>query len=371
MDIYQELGIRTVVNGSATLTSLGGSLMPQEAIDAMVEAARAFVDIAELQRKVGEEIARLTHNEAAYVSCGCAAGLVLSTAACITGLDPEKRECLPHLEGLKNEVVVHKTGRVGYDFAIRQVGVRLVEIGTEERTTSEDLERALNERTAAVFIFPNANRDRTWLPLPEVITIAHEYGVPVIVDVAAQIPPIENLWHYTRMGADLALFSGGKGLRGPQSAGLVLGRKALVEAVAFNGASPFIGRPMKVGKEEMCGMLAAVRWALRQDWPAILEQYEDQVRYFIERFADRPGVGARRSWPSEAGQPMPRAELVFDPEVTVLSGREVAKSLMAGDPPIAVAETPDGSGIWVNPQTLEPGEERVIAQRLEEILDGA
>ena len=251
MSIYKRLGIRTVINGNATLTRLGGSIMPPEVVAAMADAAKHFVDIIELQKRVGEEIAKLTHNEAAYVSCGAAAALTLSTAACITGLDPDTREKLPHLDpSMKSEVIVHRHGRVGYDFAVRQVGVTFVEIGDENGTTSDELENAITEKTAAIFYFANPTREHLWVPYEEAIAIAKRHNVPLIVDAAAQLPPPENLWRFTQMGADLALFSGGKGLCGPQSSGLIVGKESLIEAIAFNGPPhPFIGRGMKVEKK--------------------------------------------------------------------------------------------------------------------------
>jgi L-seryl-tRNA(Ser) seleniumtransferase len=367
MSIYEELGVRTIINASATLTRLGGSRMPPPVLDAMREAAGAFIDIVAFRRKVCEEIARLTRNEAAYVSCGAAAGLTLATAACITGLDPEKRERLPHLEGMKDEVIVHRHTRVGYDFAIRMVGVRLVEIGSREGTPVEELEAALSERTAAMFYFARGTEPRGEVPLEQAAEICRARGVPVIVDAAAQIPPHTNLWEFTRRGADLAIFSGGKGLRGPQAAGLVLGRRALIEAIEFNGPpQAFIGRGMKVGKEEAAGMLAAVRWYLSLDHEALMQQYESQVRFVIESVAGLPHVTARRSFPSEAGQPMPRAEIRFAPELGA-TGRDVIRLLEEGDPAIAVSGGgPDG--IYVNPQTLEPGQEEIVARRIREVL---
>ncbi|MBI2952582.1 aminotransferase class V-fold PLP-dependent enzyme [bacterium] len=369
MGIYEELGIKRIVNGNATLTRLGGSIMPRQVIEAMIEASEAFVDIVELQGRVGREIARLTRNEAAYVSSGCAAALVLSTAACITGLDPEKRERLPHLEGLQDEVIVHRMGRVGYDFAVRQTGVRLVEIGTERGTTEEDLRRAMSERTAAVLCFLRPDwTERGLIPLDRLIAVAHERGVPVIVDAAAQVPPVSNLWSITGMGADLALFSGGKGLRGPQSAGLILGRKDLIDACAFNGPPhPFIGRPMKVGKEEMVGMLVALRLYLARNERDLLDRYERQVKYLVDTFNGLPGLTVRRAFPSEAGQPMPRAEVVLDERRLEITRDEVLRRLMDGDPAVSLAAAGKG-GLYVNPQTLEEGEEKVVAQRLKEIL---
>jgi uncharacterized pyridoxal phosphate-dependent enzyme len=366
-DIYDELGVTKVINGFATLTSLGGSLMPPEALAAMAEAAQYFVDIDELQQKVGERIAEWTHNEAAYVSCGAAAGLALSAAACITGMDPEKRAQLPYPEeGIPNEVIVHRRNRVGYDFAIRQVGAKLIPIGTDEGATDEDLEAAINARTVAICYFYNVTRIVGQVPLEKCIEIAHQRGIPLIVDAAAQIPPVENLWRFTHMGADLALFSGGKGLCGPQSSGLIVGRRDLIQACAFNACPRgFIGRPMKVGKEEMVGLMTAIRWYLDLDHRNLMETYENQVQYVIDAFADSPHASVRRSFPSEAGQPMPRAEIIV--EASEITRDEILTQLREGKPSIALA--PAGTnGVYLNPQTLSPGQEKIIVERLKQIL---
>ena len=371
MGIYEQLGIRTVINGNATLTRLGGSIMPPEVIEAMAEASRSFVDITELQKRVGEEIAGLTHNEAAYVSCGAAAALTLSTAACITGLDSLMRGKLPHLDGaMKSEAIVHKHGRVGYDFAIRQVGVKLVEIGDENGTQPEDLEKAISDKTAAIFYFANPSREYRWLPYEKGIEIGKKHGVPVIVDCAAQLPPVESLWRFTQMGADLAMFSGGKGLCSPQSSGLTVGRKDLIEAMAFNGPPhPYIGRGMKVGKEEMVGLLAAVKWYINLDHNELMQRYEDQVVFFADVFAGAEGIQVRRHFPSEAGQPMPRTEIIFDRALLGISRDQVLQELKDGEPSIDIAGAGD-SGVYINPQTLAPGEEEIIAQRLKQICLG-
>ena len=234
MDVYDGLGVTKVINANATPTSLGGSIMPGEVLAAMAKAAQHFVDIDELQEKAGAKIAEWTHNEAAYVSCGAAAGLVLSTAACITGLGPEKRQRLPYTDGLANEVIVHRSNQVPYDYAIRQAGATLVEIGSEAGTSVEELEQAIGDKTAAILYFYDVTRMSRIVPLERGIEVAKRRGVPLIVDAAAQLPPVENLWRFTHMGADLALFSGGKGLCGPQSSGLILGRRDLIEACAFN-----------------------------------------------------------------------------------------------------------------------------------------
>jgi len=368
MDIYDDLGVRKIINGSATLTMLGGSLMPSEVLAAMAGAAQHFVDIDELQDRVGKKIAAWTHNEAAYVSCGAAAGMVLSTAACITGLDPQKRLRLPYTDGMQNEIIVHRRGRVGYDFAIRQAGGKLVEIGTEAGATRADLEAAITDRTAAIFVFyKNLGMDGQ-VPLEQQIEIAKRRGIPLIVDAAAQLPPAENLWNFTRMGADLALFSGGKGLCGPQSSGLILGRRDLIAACAFNACPrAFIGRPMKAGKEEIVGLMAAVRWYLDLDHAARMQTYEDQVGWIIAAFTGMQHVSARRSFPSEAGQPMPRAEILLDEPRLGLSRDEVLRRLYAGSPAISLAPA-GANGIFVNPQTLLEGQEKIVVERIKEIL---
>ena len=368
MDIYDELGVRKIINGNATLTQLGGSTMPSHVVAAMAEASRHFVDIDELQDKVGQKIAKLTNNEAGYVSCGAAAGMVLSIAACMTGLDPDKRARLPSTRGMKNEVIVHRHGRPGFDFAVTQTGARLVEIGTQKGTSRRQMEQAISAKTAAILYFYNEATMQGQVPLKEGIIIGKRHGVPVIVDAAAQLPPVENLWKFTRMGADLVLFSGGKGLCGPQSSGLILGRRDLIEACAFNACPRhFIGRPMKVGKEEIVGVLAALEWYLGLDHAKLMDTYEDQVRYLVEEFSGLDGVSARRSFPSEAGQPMPRAEITFDEGKVGVTRDAILTRLWEGTPAISLA--PAGErGVFVNPQTLIPGEERIVSARIRDII---
>ena len=368
MDVYDELGVKKIINGAATLTALGGSLMPPEVLSAMQQAAQHFISIDDLHKKVGEKIAELTHNEAAYVTCGAAAGLALSTAGIFTGLDPEKREKLPYTQGMKNEIIVHKCGRVGYDFAIRQAGAKLISIGTKESASVEDMEQAINDKTAAIFYFYNISRMSGQVPLETGIEIAKTHGIPLVVDAAAQIPPVENLWRFTQMGADLVLFSGGKGLRGPQSSGLMLGRKDLCEAAAFNACPrAFIGRPMKVGKEELVGLLAAVQRYLGLDHKAMIQSYEDQVQQVIDALSELPGVSVTRSFPSEAGQPMPRADIQFDAKVLKLTRDNIVEKLRQGDPCIYLASAGE-NGVFVNPQTLKQGEVEIINQSILDIV---
>ena len=368
MGIYDDLGVRTLINGSATLTRLGGSIMPPEVLDAMAEAAKSFVEIDDLQEKVGRRIAEWTGNEAAYISCGAAAGLTLSTAACIAGTDPELRLLLPATDGLKNEIIIHKKGKVNYIFAIRQAGGVIVEIGDENGASEDELAAAIGDKTAGLFYFVNANTDPGQVSLERGIEIAHKHSVPVVVDAAAQIPPIENLWRFNKAGADLVLFSGGKGLRGPQASGLILGSRSLIDAVVFNsGPRPFIGRPMKTGKEEIVGLMTAVRIAMDEDQDATLQSYEEQVAAVISAFSNTPHITARRNFPSEAGQPMPRAELVLEEDALGLKRDELLDRLIEGEPAILLAPSGE-TGVFINPQTLANGEIDTIIARLKEIL---
>ncbi len=365
LDLYDELGLRRVINASATLTRLGGSIMPAPVIEAMVRASRSFIDVPALQAAAGQRVARMTRNQAAYLCNGAAAGLTLSTAACITGTDPALIARLPNdLTGLKNEVVIHRCQRNGYDHAVRQTGVRLVEIGLRGVTHAWELEAALSERTAAVVYFAGYHFEQGALPLARVVEIAHARSVPVIVDGAAQIPPISNLWAYTEAGADLAVFSGGKGLRGPQSSGLIVGRADLIEGVRLNGPpNNAIGRPMKVGKEEIAGIVAAVEWYLSLDEPALIARYERQVSRVVEAMRAVRGVFARRDFPSEAGQPMPRAQIEIDAGAAGIDRDTLVARLREGNPYVEVS--PSGrDGIYVNPQTLEEGEEAIVIDRL-------
>ena len=370
MPSYSELDISPVINANATLTRLGGSLMPPEVVEAMFEAAKFFVDLPELQRRVGNRIALLTQNEACYVSSGAAGGIVVATAACITGTDMAAIHRLPDLTGLKNEVVVHKSHRNGYDHAVRQVGVKLVEIGYADGAFDWQLEEAINANTAAVIWFQGNMGGPNDIPLEQVIDIAHARGVPVLVDAAAQLPPVENLWKFTQLGADAAIFSGGKDLRGPQSSGLVLGKQWLVDACALNGPpNHSIGRPMKVGKEEMLGLLAAVERYLALDHEARASQMEEVITGWCSELNRLDGVHAARSFPSEAQQPSARAHVHIDAAAVGRTRDEIVQGLLDGSPSVSVALGPDSS-LYLNPMTLEDGEEEVVLARLVEELRG-
>jgi uncharacterized pyridoxal phosphate-dependent enzyme len=365
-EVYTSLGVRPVVNAAATLTRLGGSLVAPPVLPAMAAAARNFVDVLDLSRAVGRRLAELTRNEAAYVSNGAAALLTLGVTACIArsrggGL----LEDLPYLDKTgEKTVIMYRDQRNPYDYAVRQVGVKIVEVGPDPA----ELEAAIDKRTACVLWFAGAHFAAGALPIEQVVEIAHRAGVPVLVDAAAQIPPVSSLWHFTtEIGADAAIFSGGKGLRGPQSTGLMVGKPWLMAAARANGApNHSLGRGMKVGKEEMVGLLAAVEWTLQQDEPEVIAGYEASVQKWIVGLSGLDGIWVHRGFPSEAGQPHGRAIVEIAP-ASGWSRDELIGALWRNDPAIAVA--PDGGrAIALNPQTLEPGEDDLVLTELHRLL---
>ena len=295
--IYRRLGVEPIVNGRSTFTILGGSLMPPEVLEAMRQAAACFVDLTELQAAVGRRLAELTRNEAAFVSGGAAAGLFLSAATCMARRTDDGVLRVADRDRYPRDFVIHRAHRVPYDAVVELAGGRLVEIGpgTGAGTagdadaasragpkTEQELEQAIGPETAAILYVPKPHLAGQVLPLPALVDIGRRHDVPVIVDAAAQLPPRDNLWRFTQEGADLVLFSGGKALCGPASSGLVLGRTAYVRRVAANAAPLHrTGRPMKVGKEDMIGLLAAVEWYLAQDEAEEARRLEAVVDHLV------------------------------------------------------------------------------------------
>jgi L-seryl-tRNA(Ser) seleniumtransferase len=340
---------------------------------AMADSAGAFVNLWDLQDAVGARLAELTNNEAAYVSNGAAAGLALATAACITGTDLALMARLPSkLNGLKNEVVVHRTQRNWYDIAVRQTGVTLVEIGHIMETFPWELDDAINERTAAVLYFAGTHLNRNTLPLEYVIERAHARDVPVIVDAAAQVPPVENLWHFTRdLGADIAIFSGGKNLAGPQNSGLVVGRKAIIEAMKLNGPPhQRIGRSMKVSKEAMIGLLTAVERYLSQDHAALEAEWDRVVNSWLSAWQaiEQNGATVVRDDFNEAGEHIPRVIVSLTPRAGIDRAKLLAL-LTDDDPPIEVVLHDDRS-VAFSPHLLQSGEAEIVERRVAAILAG-
>ncbi|GAA2787630.1 aminotransferase class V-fold PLP-dependent enzyme [Kribbella solani] len=348
------LGVRPVINANATVTVLGGSLMPPPVIKAMNDAAAQFVDLPELNLRVSERLAQLTHNESAYVTSGAAAAITLTVAACVT----TESQAFP----TDAEIVMFASQRNGYDYSARFIGARIVEIGP----SVDELRAALDRKPACVLWFAGAHYAAGALSVEEVVQCARQAGVPVIVDAAAQIPPVASLWRFTRdLGADAVIVSGGKGLRGPQASGLVLGKQAIVDNLRVHTSPKHeLGRGMKVGKEELLGLLAAVEWTLAQNEDELLAGYERIVDDWIAGLQGLPGAVVERGYPSEAGQPHSRAVLRLTRDRD-----EVVQALWDGNPRISVGTfnlPPDA--IALNPQTLQPGEEKTVLDALVRLL---
>ncbi|MFI5731010.1 hypothetical protein ACIA49_12875 [Kribbella sp. NPDC051587] len=345
--------IRPVINANATVTVLGGSVMPPPVVQAMVEAAAHFVDLPELYEQVGDRLASLTRNEAACVTAGAAAAITLVVASCIG----EPAQAFP----VDAEVVMFASQRNGYDYSARLTGARVIEVGAD----AAELEAALVRRPACVLWFAGAHYAAGALPIEDVVRIGRAAGVPVIVDAAAQIPRVASLWQFTtEVGADAVIVSGGKGLRGPQTTGLVLGKQWLVDRCRQH-ASPHqeIGRGMKVGKEDLAGLLAAVEWTLEQDEDAIIAGYERSVDLWLTGLRGVPGITAYRGYPSEAGQPHGRCV------IRLPDRQRVIDALWDGDPRIAVGTFRlRDDEIALNPQTLQPGEDQLVLDALLRIL---
>lgn len=362
--IYEQLGVRPVINASATLTKLGGSLMPEPVVEAMRQASTSFIDLFELNEVAGKRIAEMTGNEAAFISSGAAAGITLTVATCIAGNEPDDRYVFPQLDGIeRNEVLCRPDQPSPYRYAANLTGAKIVEVGGD----LDEFIAGITSRTACILWFAG-RLSNTSPPLADVIREAKKYRVPVIVDAAAQIPPMSNLSYYTReLGADVALFSGGKGLRGPQTTGLVLGRRDIIRGCSVHGApNQALGRPMKVSKEDIAGILAALEWSMAQDEPALLQKYEDIVKFWLDGVQDIPGVTAERGFPSEAGQPHPRAILHLGPDAA-LDRDQLVKRLWDRNPRIAVSED-ETIAVALNPQTIEPGEEKTVLAAVREEL---
>lgn len=373
IDFYEKLGIPKMINAAGTYTIIGGSRMTEETLEAMRLAAHHFVDMRELQRKVHMRLAEITRNEAAYVATGAAAALYLATGAAITLKIGRPFVYLDREDIRKSEVIIQRSHRNPYDWGIRQLGVKLVEIGYPnviQPTSEDDLKYAINENTVAIFYAAMPNGGWTApgeLELGKTLEIAQESNVPVIVDAAAQLPPVENLWNFTNAGASAAVFSGGKDLRGPQASGLIVGEKRLLEKIEQTGFPNYgIGRMLKVGREEMCGLVAAVEQYVVMDHDKRRQKCEREVKETIDFFVDFENVTAKRSFPNEAGQPIPQALVTIDSDIKN-SSRLVSEKLRSGSPAVAIAIY-DENSFFVNPMTLDDGELSIVLQRLKYVL---
>lgn len=364
MGVYESLGLRRIVNAQGRYTSLGGSLLPEPVCRAMVAAARGYVDLFELHRRAGARIAELTRNEAAYITNGATGGLFIAALACMTRQNLDQITRLPDLTGVRDQIVVHRIHRQPMDPAVLLTGARFVEIGNRLVTHHGDLEAALSDRTAAVLYTAGPFYQLGTLSLPEVVEVAHARGVPVIVNAAEQVPPVENLWCYTReLGCDLAVFSGGKGICGPQSSGIVVGRADLVAACYANGfPHTRFGRALKVGKEEIAGLLVALELVLAADRPAQIRAWNTTVADWADHLIGHEAVDARVVFPSWSPD-VARLLVEIRPSAG-FAVQDLRTRMLDGDPPVAVEIPPNTSQIYVNPECLEPGEEKIVRNGL-------
>jgi D-glucosaminate-6-phosphate ammonia-lyase len=400
-NIYDSLGVRTIINAQSPATRLSGGIMPPEVASAMAEASQHCVDIAELQAAASRIIAQATGAEAGLVTSGAAAALLLGTAACVTGLDPGKMNRLPNTSGIKDEVVVARSQRNFYDHAVRAAGVRLVEVGIADRFSGAgvrdceawEIADAITPQTAAVL---HVAAEWARPVLREIVAVAHARNVPVLVDAAAQLPPASNLRRFIAEGADLVAFSGGKALRGPQASGILCGRRDLVAAAALQmldqdsrpelwlppldfidksrlpGAPQHgIGRPCKAGKEEIVGLLTALRLFIAEDpearqarWMTLMTRLATALeglpncRVTLIADPDRDGV--------------PQVDLALDHRTSNRRAIDLARELQTGHPPIYVnAGRVDDGILRFGPMCLQEDDPPVIAKRLHELLAGA
>ena len=374
VDYYSKLGVTPFINAAGTFTVLSASILPPEVQAAMTLAAQKPVNIEELHRAAGEYLARRLHCEAALVTAGAAAALTLGTAACVTLGDEQAIVNIPtDLTGLKNEVIVQKAHHNGYDHALRNCGIRFVEV-----ETLPEYEAAFNERSVLAHFFNAAEAGQ--INREDWVRVAHKHGVPCFNDAAADIPPISNLWNYVQMGFDLVTFSGGKGIRGPQCTGLLLGRKDLLEAAVKNN-SPYantIGRGMKVGKEEIIGLVAAVDWLLSQDEEAMQTEFQKRAERIADHLQGIPTVETKIFLPPVANH-VPHLLITYDLNRITITGLKVMEKLRQGKLRIelhpatgggpASAGLPSGDntivvGVWM----LQPKEDLIVGRRLREVL---
>jgi L-seryl-tRNA(Ser) seleniumtransferase len=374
---YKDLGVRTLINARGTWTYLSASLELPEVKQAQLEAAKHYVDIGELQHAAGRRLAELSGAESGMVTSGAAGAMASATAGCIAGTDPQKIWQLPDTTGMKDQVVMFG-GRSAFDSAIRLAGAKLMVAHTHE-----ELQNAINGQTAMIYTTVLGDR------LKKALDITKRAGVPLLMDDAAGIPPISNLRLYSQMGCDLYTFSGGKGLLGPQCSGLLLGRKDLIEAALAN-TSPWEGavcRPMKVGKEEVMGCLAAVEAWLKMDTDALYRQWDARVKRIAKLVETVPGVKTNIYVP-EGGNRYPTLRVIWDQEAWKFSVQDCAKKLSDGEPRIEVLTASNPSGVlarlnkdFMRPgaenhleiisMSLKQGEDLMVGRRLREVLTAA
>ncbi|HEY8398420.1 MAG TPA: selenocysteine synthase [Flavihumibacter sp.] len=361
-DLFKELGVRTFINATGTLTYMTGSLMHDYVLDAINSSADRFCLLDELQDKVGEKIAAMVHSEAAVVTSGAFSAMTLGLAGILTGMDQKKVEALPHIEGtgMKSEVICQKAHDIVYNHAFINTGCKIVAI-----ETVEELEAAINEKTALLHFLNIAQGGK--ISHEEWVRIGKKHGIPTCIDIAADVPPVSNLWKFNDMGFDMVVISGGKAIRGPQSAGLLMGRKSIVQAArlhmpprGFN-----IGRGMKVNKEEILGMYVALEHYLSRDHDKEWKEWEARIDIIEKTVKSVKGVETKR-WVPKGGNITPNLTVSWENTGNAAEGKDLQERLRQGDPSIEV-----GGGkksVNVTAWMLKPGEEKIVARRLKEEL---
>lgn len=364
-NVYESLGVTRVINAMGTYTALGGSVMPPEVVAAWAEASKHFVDLVELQDKASGRIAQLLGVEAALITTGAAGAIFLGTAAAITHGDAKLVARLPDTTGLKNEVLIQKAHRSCYDNQITGVGAKLITV-----ETAEEVAKAVTERTALMF-FMNYLEAEGAIKRAEWIELARKHKVPTLNDAAADVPPASRIVDYARQGFDLIALSGGKAIRGPNDNGMLLGRRDLIDAAKRN-ANPHcgtIGRMMKVSKEDMAALVAAVERFVKLDPDAERKEFERRIGVIERAVKPVASVECERITPA-ISNPVPHLQITWDEKRVAITRKEVTRQLAAGTPPIRIGRvTHTGDkGILISVLCLQAGEEEIVAQRLAEIL---
>ncbi len=363
-DVYTRIGVRPFINCTATLTINGGSLTLPEVIAAMEQAAHFHVDLDELMERTSARLAELLHVDWAIVTAGTAAALTHATAACLVGTDPEKIQRLPNLQGLKDEVIIPRESRNAYDHAIRTLGVKIIEVNNPE-----ELRNAIGPHTAMIELLGN-HFGKADLDLKDIAPIAKEHGIPILVDAAADYLIVPN--PYLALGADLVAYSGGKVIRGPQGGGLLVGRKDLVRAAWANSAPHHaFGRALKVTKEEIVGMLAAVEvWRGGRDIEADFREWTRWYAEMSERLTKVEGISTTLIPPVRGG-PFPTLRVSWDQRKFDITAGEVGRKMLDGDPRIMTQAAGEGNSFLIRPVAMKPGEHLIVAERLLQVLTSA
>ena len=366
---FESLGIKKVVNAAGNNSGLGSSILNQEVLHAMNEASKIYVNMDELHIRCGEFIAQITGAEAGLITSGAAGGLLLSAAACITGTNIALMSELPKSAKGK-EIIIQKGHRTGYDQAISTIGVNLIEVGIPYQTYPEHIENAINENTVAIlFTFGETVNRNGEIPLKDVVKIAKKHKIPIIVDGSVINYPFQRLKDYVVMGVDLLVTSGGKHIFGPPGTGFLCGKKDLVEACRLQAGPGYgIGRPLKIGKEEIIGLITALEIYLKRDRDAEHQEWDRKINFLVSRLNKLNNIEATKTEFDGVGRPVPRARLLFDEKKIQRNAYEIAKCLQNNKPPIWVQEFSLREGvILLNPVCLADGEEELIVKGFQDL----